>query len=57
MRNVSAKAEIMYYDLDRCNMGGIEADAEMAGFVSTIAVRPREHTANRLLPGASNISH
>jgi hypothetical protein len=42
-RNVSAKAEFMYYDLgtDRRNMGGIEADVDRTGFISTIGLNFR----------------
>jgi hypothetical protein len=55
MRSVSAKAEIMYYDLGHSNMGGIEADVEKAGFISTIVVRPRDGS-NRSTRGCQGIS-
>ena len=37
-RNVSVKSEIMYFDLgtDRYNMGGISADIQRSGLISTV---------------------
>jgi hypothetical protein len=41
--NVSVKSETMYFNLgtDRYNMGGIFADVQRDGFISTIGLRFR----------------
>ena len=42
-RNVSVKSEIMYFDLgtDRYNVGGIPADIQRSGFISTVGLHYR----------------
>ena len=42
-QNASVKSEIMYFDLgsDRYNMGGIPADVQRSGFISTIGLHYR----------------